>query len=115
MLGSLLAGTDESPGETVQTSTGPAKVFRGMASTAAMVDRNNRSRADMPVGEGVRTLIPTKGSIKTIIRDLKSGLQSSMSYMNAHNISEIPVVARWGVQTAAGSYEGTPHILQGDK
>ena len=115
MLGSLLAGTDESPGETVQTTTGPAKVFRGMASTSAMVDRNNRSRADMPVGEGVRTLIPTKGSIKTIVRDLKSGLQSSMSYMNAHSITEIPIVARWGVQTAAGSYEGTPHILQGDK
>ena len=113
MLGSVFSGAPETPGSVVQTPTGPVKIFRGMASTSAMIDRKNRDRADMPVGEGVRTSVPVKPSAQTIIKDLKSGIQSSMSYMNAHNLSEIPVVAKWGIQTAAGSYEGTPHILHG--
>lgn len=113
MVGSAVAGSDETPGEIIETDAGRVKVFRGMASTAAMIDRNNRSKADMPVGEGVKTVIPAKGPVQSIVRDLQSGLKSGMSYMNAHTLKEIPVVARWACQTSAGSYEGTPHILGG--
>lgn len=113
MVGSAVAGSDETPGEVMETPDGKVKVFRGMASTAAMIDRNNRSKADMPVGEGVKTVIPAKGPVQNIISDLQSGLKSGMSYMNAHTLKEIPIVARWSVQTSAGSYEGTPHILGG--
>ena len=114
MVGSLLAGTLETPGEVIETTSGKVKVFRGMASTSAMIDRNNRNKTDMPVGEGVKTVVPARGSSVVIVNDLQSGLRSGMSYMNAHNISEIPLVARWGVQTSSGAFEGTPHILQGD-
>jgi IMP dehydrogenase len=113
MVGSLLAGTLETPGDIIETKSGKVKVFRGMASTAAMIDRNNRDKTDMPVGEGVRTIVPLRGTSKKVIKDLQSGLKSGMSYMNAHTLSEIPIVAKWGVQTAAGAHEGTPHILQG--
>ncbi|MDB4337513.1 guanosine monophosphate reductase [bacterium] len=111
MIGSLLSGTTETPGIVIDSSSGPVKQFRGMASTAAMIDRNHRSKADMPVGEGVKTVVPFKGPAENIIKDLHSGIRSGMSYMNAHTLSEIPIVARWGAQTSAGSFEGRPHIL----
>ena len=115
MIGSLLAGTDETPGEIVYIDGERYKSFRGMASAAAMIDRNNRDKVSMPVGEGVNTTVPLRGPARNILHDLQSGLRSGMSYMNAHTIEAIPVVAKWGIQTAAGSYEGTPHILLGDK
>jgi IMP dehydrogenase len=115
MIGSLLAGTHEAPGDEIYINGERFKSFRGMASTAAMIDRNNRDKVSMPVGEGVNTTVPVKGTTADILRDLQSGIKSGMSYMNAHSIKEIPIVAHWGVQTAAGSYEGTPHILLGGK
>ena len=111
MIGSLLSGTEETPGDEIFREGVKYKVFRGMASTSAMVDRNNRNRVDMPVGEGVRTSVPSKGPASDIIKDLKSGIQSGMSYMNADTLSNIPVVSKWGVQTSSGHFEGTPHIL----
>jgi len=115
MIGSLLSGTHETPGEEIYINGERYKSFRGMASTAAMIDRNNRDKISMPVGEGVNTTVPAKGYVVTVLNDLRSGIKSGMSYMNAHSIKEIPVVARWGAQTAAGSHEGTPHILLGEK
>jgi IMP dehydrogenase len=114
MIGSLLAGTFETPGDIIETSTGKVKGFRGMASTSAMIDRNNRDKADMPVGEGVRTVVPLRGKAEKVIKELQSGIKSGMSYMNAHTLAEIPLRAKWGVQTPTGAYEGTPHILQGE-
>ena len=111
MAGSLFAGSKETPGEEIFRDGVRYKVFRGMASTAAMIDRDNRNRADMPVGEGVKTSVPLKGSVSEIIKDLKSGIQSGMSYMNAKSLSDISIVSTWGVQTNSGHAEGTPHIL----
>jgi len=112
MVGSLLSGTDETPGETITTNGKDYKVFRGMASTAAMVDRNNRNSNDLPVGEGVKTTVTVKGPVRNIIRNFQSGIRSGMSYMGARKLSEISVVARWGTQTPSGHLEGTPHILR---
>jgi IMP dehydrogenase len=111
MVGSLLSGADETPGETITTNGKDYKVFRGMASTAAMIDRNNRSRNDLPVGEGVKTTVPAKGPVESIIKRFQSGIRSGMSYMGAKKISQIPLVAKWGAQTSSGHSEGTPHIL----
>mgnify|MGYP003676329648 CR=1 FL=1 len=111
MVGSLLAGSKETPGEEIFREGTKYKVFRGMASTSAMIDRNNRNRVDMPVGEGVRTSVVAKGPVENIIKDLKSGIQSGMSYMNARSLSDIPIVSKWGIQTHSGHSEGTPHIL----
>lgn len=114
MLGSMFSGVSETPGLETYVDGVLYKSFRGMASTSAMIDRNNRDKASMPVGEGVSTMVQSKGPVRKVLRELQSGIRSGMSYMNAHSIEEIPVVARWGVQTASGNHEGTPHILLGE-
>lgn len=111
MIGSLLSGADETPGKIITTSGKDYKVFRGMASTAAMVDRDNRNSNDLPVGEGVKTTVEAKGPTRKIISDLQSGIRSGMSYTGAKDISSISILAKWGVQTASGHFEGTPHVL----
>jgi IMP dehydrogenase len=111
MVGSLLSGADETPGVIITTSGKDYKVFRGMASTAAMEDRDNRSPSDLPVGEGVKTTVPAKGPVRKIVKDLQSGIRSGMSYSGARTISSISVLSKWGVQTASGHFEGTPHVL----
>jgi len=114
MIGSLLSGTHETPGEIVRFEGKRLKRFRGMASTSAMIDRNNRDKADMPVGEGVNTTVLLRGPVRDVVLGLQSGLRSGMSYMGARNIRDIPVVSRWGAQTPSGNAEGKPHILMGE-
>ena len=111
MIGSLLSGADETPGKIITTNGKDYKVFRGMASTAAMVDRDNRNSNDLPVGEGVKTTVEAKGPARKLISELQSGIRSGMSYMGAKNISSISLLAKWGSQTASGHFEGTPHVL----
>jgi len=115
MLGSLFSGASETPGDEVYIDGELYRAFRGMASTSAMIDRNNRDKVSMPVGEGVSTKVSSKGPVREILHGLQSGIRSGMSYMNAHNIREIPIVAKWGIQTSSGNHEGSPHILAGEK
>jgi IMP dehydrogenase len=74
MLGSMLAGTDESPGSLHFKGDKKFKVFRGMASKEANKDK------DIAVAEGVSTMIPYKGSVKDIIKNIKGGIGSGCSY-----------------------------------
>jgi IMP dehydrogenase len=74
MLGSMLAGTDESPGSLHFKGNKKFKSFRGMASKEANKDK------DIAVAEGVSTMIPYKGSVKDIIKDIKGGIGSGCSY-----------------------------------
>ena len=74
MLGSMLAGTDESPGSLHFKGDKKFKVFRGMASKEANKDKN------IAVAEGISTMIPYKGSVKDIFKDIKGGLGSGCSY-----------------------------------
>jgi IMP dehydrogenase len=74
MLGSMLAGTDESPGSLYFEGDKKFKSFRGMASKEANKDK------DIAVAEGISTMIPYKGSVKDIIRDIKGGIGSGCSY-----------------------------------
>ena len=74
MLGSMLAGTDESPGSLYFNGDKKFKSFRGMASKEANKDK------DIAVAEGISTMIPYKGSVKDIIKDIKGGLGSGCSY-----------------------------------
>jgi len=111
MAGSMFSGTPETPGEVISTGGNEYKVFRGMASVSAMVDRNNREIEDLPVGEGVKTTVLLKSPVSNIVRDLQAGIRSGMSYMGAEKLSDMPIVSKWGVQTSSGHFEGTPHIL----
>lgn len=114
MIGSLLAGTDETPGNIVTKTNGSTtermKAYRGMASDAARESRE-LEYSYVPAAEGIQTLVPCKGPVKHILVQLQKGLQSGMSYCNARELDEINDAAIWDVQTQSGYSEGRPHIL----
>jgi IMP dehydrogenase len=105
MLGSLLAGTDESPGEIMQKQNVLYKKYRGSASSEAKSDNNKKVNHI----EGVSTLIPFKGGVKFVIDDITDGLRSALSYAGSRNIEEYyPDTV---IVTNAGIDEAKPHLL----
>ena len=117
MLGSLLAGTKESPGDVEQSSHGLVKRIRGMASREAVEDRAERLREqldaeyfEMRSPEGVESTVPYKGLVGKIIGNLMGGVKSSFSYLNAENIREFQENAAFIRVSPAGLREGEPHI-----
>jgi IMP dehydrogenase len=108
MLGSLLAGTDESPGEIIGTTAGLSKSYRGMASRAAQEEWRGESASP----EGVATMIPYKGSVSDVLQDLRGGIASGLSYSGAATIEELWLKAEFIQQTAAGQFESATHILK---
>jgi len=108
MLGSLLAGTTEAPGETLNTAKGKKyKTFRGMASKAAQRDWKGSYSSN----EGISTVLPIKGPVNNILEDLKNGIRSGFSYAGSRNIVELQTNAVFMEQTSAGQYESSTHIL----
>ncbi len=106
MLGSLLAGTIETPGEI----KGGRKQYRGMASKAAQVSW----RGNVPEGmaaEGEATQVPVKGHVRDVFIELAGGIRSGMSYLNATQLSEVQAKARFIEMTAAGGTESKAHGL----
>ena len=126
MVGSLFAGTEESPGPTILRDGVRYKLTRGMASLAATVDRKVRGteRAgqnedeaieeaiEESVPEGVEGLIPYKGRVEEVVRQLVGGLRSGMSYSGAHDLAELRKNAEFMRITAAGHKESLPHDIQ---
>lgn len=105
MIGSLFAGTDESPGEVVRRDGMPCKVYRGMASAGAMqvigVERTP---------EGIETLVPYQGSVATLVRDLEGGVRSGLSYCNSSSIADLHQQTIEFVKVShAGRQENLPH------
>ncbi len=111
MLGSMLAGTDQSPGQVFDAGDKKYKVYRGMASSEAQV--NWRGKTSTP--EGISTTIPYKGDVNTILADLRGGIQSGMSYSGARTIQELQAKATFIQQTVAGQAESFTHILSRNK
>tara|TARA_R100001082_G_scaffold62107_1_gene34729 strand:+ start:1169 stop:2233 length:1065 start_codon:yes stop_codon:yes gene_type:complete len=107
MLGSMLAGTDQTPGQVFDNGNKRYKVYRGMASSEAQV--NWRGKTSTP--EGISTTIPYKGDVNNILADLKGGIQSGMSYSGAKTIQELQAKAQFIQQTSAGRGESHTHIL----
>jgi IMP dehydrogenase len=107
MLGSMLAGTDQSPGQVFDNGNKKYKVYRGMASSEAQV--NWRGKTSTP--EGISTTIPYKGDVNAILDDLKGGIQSGMSYSGARTIRDLQAKAKFTRQTPAGQSESYTHIL----
>ena len=108
MVGSLFAGTDEAPGDLFQAADGSRhKAYRGMASAAAM----QSWKGYVSSVEGEATTVPYKGSVTGIMRELKAGILSGMSYQNARSISELQHNAIFIRQTSHGYRESTPHGL----
>ena len=108
MVGSMLAGTDASPGDTfVGKNKKNYKLYRGMASRGAQTDWRGKSSTP----EGISTTIPYKGSVMETLKDVRGGICSGLSYSGARCISDLRCKSRFVEQTAAGSRESYTHIL----
>jgi IMP dehydrogenase len=108
MCGSLLAGTQESPGQAITLPDGSRmKEYRGMASKDAQMDWRNKSSTP----EGVASYIPYKGSVTDILNDLRGGIKSGLSYTGARTIAQLQHKSEWARQTSAGTIESGTHIL----
>jgi len=106
MLGSMLSGCLETPGEI----EGGRKRYRGMASKDAQVSW----RGELPTGmaaEGEARWVSCKGSVENIVNELCGGVRSGMTYLNATNIAEIHKNARFMEMTSSGMVESRPHGL----
>jgi IMP dehydrogenase len=103
MLGSMLAGTEESPGEIFIDSTGKYKSFRGMASKEA-----NEGK-DVPIAEGIATRIPFKGSVETVLQEIRGGLGSGCSYTGVDKLSDIYEESMYIEVSPLSVKESLPH------
>jgi len=108
MLGSMLAGTEESPGEKMYSLGGIRKEYRGMASKDAQMDW----RGHYSSNEGICTSIDYKGPVDSVLADLRRGIVSGLSYSGARTIEELQSKAMWTLQTSAGLSESKTHILR---
>ena len=109
MLGSMLAATDESPGETYISADGKRyKVYRGMASKEAQMDWRGKTASL----EGVSTTVPYKGSVELVLAELEQGIRSGFSYTGARTLAELQTKAEFIKQTSAGQAESSTHILR---
>ena len=124
MIGSLLAGAEESPGPTILRDGVRYKLTRGMASLAATIDRKIREGGPRVresevieeiiqevVPEGVEGLIPYRGRVDEVIKQLVGGLRSGMSYSGAHTVAELQARAEFLRITPAGHKESLPHDI----
>jgi IMP dehydrogenase len=124
MIGSLLAGCDESPGDLVFVSGKQYKAYRGMGSIGAMASRGKRSyskdryfQADVAsdeliVPEGIEGQVPYRGSLASVVHQLVGGLHQSMFYLGAATVPELRARGRFVRITAAGLKESHPHDIQ---
>lgn len=112
MIGSLLAGREEAPGEVIVRAGRKFKVFRGMASRAAAavkLDLAGRADAlDQYVPEGEEMEFPLRGPVAEVVSEMVGGLRSGMSYADAATVSEFWERARFVRQTEAGRRESKP-------
>jgi IMP dehydrogenase len=125
MLGSLLAGTDESPGDLIFLNGKQFKGYRGMGSLGAMQTRGNKTsysrdryfQADVPsddqlIPEGIEGQVPYRGPVSTVMYQLLGGLRQSMFYTGARTIEELQMKGKFVRITAAGLKESHPHDIQ---
>lgn len=110
MLGSMLAGTDETPGE-IQYPDGlfgqKVKVYRGMASKESQIEFKGSFNSI----EGISTTIPYKGSVKGILRELETGIRSGLSYNGSHDLTHLRENHEFIKRSSASILDSQPHIL----
>ena len=125
MLGSLLAGCEESPGELAFINGKQFKTYRGMGSMGAMLARGEKlsyskdryfqgdvTTNDKIVPEGIEGQVAYRGPLSNVVHQLVGGLQQSMFYVGAHSIPELQEKGRFVQITAAGLRESHPHDVQ---
>jgi len=117
MLGSMLGGTDESPGSTITKNGKRYKFYSGMASLAAA--RRRKSKENVPidsgddlndyVAEGVEAMVPYKGTVIDILVQITGGIRSGLSYCGGHDIQQMQNNAEFIKMSRAGFAESQPH------
>lgn len=125
MLGSLLAGTDESPGDLIYVNGKQFKTYRGMGSLGALQSRGTRTsysrdryfQADVPsdeqlIAEGIEGQVPYRGPVASVVYQLLGGLRQSMFYVGGRTVPELRERGRFVRITAAGLKESHPHDVQ---
>ncbi|MBF0817263.1 IMP dehydrogenase [Microbacterium paludicola] len=125
MLGSLLAGTEESPGDVVFQGGKQFKLYRGMGSLGAMQTRGKQTsyskdryfQADVPnddklIPEGIEGQVPYRGPLSAVVHQLVGGLRQSMFYVGARSIEELKARGKFVRITSAGLKESHPHDVQ---
>jgi IMP dehydrogenase len=118
MLGSMFAGTEESPGEVELFQGRSYKSYRGMGSLGAMAlgskDRyfQDEADADKLVPEGIEGRVPYRGPLRNIIHQLIGGLRASMGYLGAATVEDVRQKAQFVKVTSAGVTEAHPHDIQ---
>jgi len=107
MLGSLLAGTDCSPGTVFKTEAGELrKTYRGMASAAAQRDWRGRVSSC----EGISSSVPYRGKLADVVKGLERGIRSGLSYSGARSVKELQAKAQWLQQSNASTTESSAHV-----
>ncbi|PII85927.1 IMP dehydrogenase [Leucobacter sp. OLJS4] len=125
MMGSLLAGTDESPGDLVFVGGKQFKNYRGMGSLGALQTRGERTsyskdryfQADVPsdeklIPEGIEGQVPYRGPVGAVAHQMIGGLRQSMFYVGARSITELKERGQFVRITSAGLKESHPHDIQ---
>ena len=116
MLGSMLARSEEAPGEIYERNGKKFKAYNGMGSLKAMrhgsADRYFQSSKGKLVPEGIEAEVPVEGSCEDIIFQILGGLRSGMGYCGAHNLEELSSNARFVRITNAGKLESHPHDVK---
>jgi IMP dehydrogenase len=115
MMGSLFAGTEESPGETVIYKGRSFKTYRGMGSTGAMEagskDRYFQNESKKFVPEGVEGMVPYRGKLHDIVYQMVGGLRAGMGYCGTPTIEDLKVNGKFIKITSAGLVESHPHDI----
>jgi len=117
MIGSILGGTDESPGSFISKNGKRFKIYRGMASFYASLGRKSKENENVSieddlndyVAEGVEAMVPYKGSVTDILKQLTGGVRSGLSYCGAHTIPKMQENAQFIKMSGAGFAESQPH------
>lgn len=124
MLGSLLAGCEETPGELVFVNGKQYKHYRGMGSLGAMSSRGKRSYSkdryfqadvtsdDKIIPEGIEGQVPYRGSLSSVLYELVGGLHQTMFYTGARTVTELKERGKFVRMTSAGLRESHPHDVQ---
>ena len=120
MLGNVLAGTDETPGESYLVGNRRVKDYRGMGSYGAMRDNaSSRERysqgersGNKLVPEGIEGIVPSKGPVADVLVQCVGGLRAGLGYIGAHNLAELRERAIIGEISEAARAESHPHDVQ---
>ena len=119
MLGSVLAGTEESPGEKIYSNGRQYVVYRGMGSMAALKNgkgsraryfQDNEADEDL-VPQGIEGMVPYSGHVKSIMTQFAGGLRASLGYCGARSIAELKKIGKFYRITTAGLKEARPHDI----